>query len=100
MSARQTGKSCSLLARPPARVGIQPSILRPIAGSNRAVNQQEYNHLLASLNDAVAILARNRTPDPSSVAAYDTLKHARAMILSTIVRPGELPIEAPELAAA
>lgn len=48
------------------------------------MNQHDYDCLLAALNDAVAILARNRTPDPSSVAAYDTLKQARAMIVATV----------------
>ena len=48
------------------------------------MNQHDYTTLLASLDEAVAILARNRTPDPHSVAAYDTLKQARAMIVSTL----------------
>jgi hypothetical protein len=57
-----------------------------------AVNHQDYNALLSALNDAVAILARNRSPDPTSVAAYDTLKQARAMILSSIERPNVVPV--------
>lgn len=64
------------------------------------MNQNDYDSLLASLNEAVAILARIRTPDPRSVAAYDTLKQARAMVLGTI-DPTHLaqPVVPAELAA-
>lgn len=44
------------------------------------VNNHDYNTLFASLNLAVDILYRNRTPDPAFIAAYDTLKQSRAMI--------------------
>ncbi len=52
--------------------------------SNGGVNHHDYNSLLSSLNDAVAILARNRTPDPELIAAYDTLKLARAKIVRVV----------------
>lgn len=56
------------------------------------MNEHDYNSLLSSLNDAIDILHRNRTPDPRFVAAFDTLKQARAMIEAT-VRP-EHPVPA------
>ena len=59
------------------------------------MNHQDYNSLLSALNEAVAILARNRTPDPTSVAAYDTLKQARAMILTSIERPAVASLAEP-----
>lgn len=48
------------------------------------MNEHDYNSLLSSLNHAVDILYRNRTPDPRFVAAFDTLKQARAMIEKTV----------------
>jgi hypothetical protein len=54
------------------------------------VNDQDYNSLFAALNEAAEILHRNRTPDPEFVAAYDTLKQARAM-LETVIRPAARP---------
>ena len=50
------------------------------------MNDQDYNSLFAALNEAVAILHRNRTPDPAFIAAYDTLKQSRAM-LENVTRP-------------
>lgn len=44
------------------------------------MNDHDYNALLSSLNHAVEILHRNRRPDPGFVAAFDTLKQARAML--------------------
>ena len=65
------------------------------------MSQPDYDCLLAALNDAVAILARNRTPDPSSVAAYDTLKQARAMVVATLEQSHSAASAfAPELVAA
>ena len=49
--------------------------------SNRGVNESDYNALLSSLNDAVEIFYRNRTPDPAFVAAFDALKVARAKVV-------------------
>jgi hypothetical protein len=46
------------------------------------VNESDYNALLASLNDAVEILYRHRTPEPAFVAAFDALKVARAKVVS------------------
>lgn len=51
---------------------------------NPLMNPNDYLSLLASLDRAVAILDRNRTPDPESVAAYDTLKQARARITAIL----------------
>jgi hypothetical protein len=48
------------------------------------VNEHAYNALLSSLNEAVAILDRNRTPDPALIAAFDTLKQARAMVVRAV----------------
>jgi hypothetical protein len=65
------------------------------------VNQQAYNSLLSALDDAVAILDRNRTPDPALIAAFDTLKQARAMVVRAVEQPAPSTIDAYlELAAA
>jgi hypothetical protein len=48
---------------------------------NSGVNESDYNALLASLNDAVEIFYRHRTPDPAFVAAFDALKVARAKVV-------------------
>jgi hypothetical protein len=50
------------------------------------VNDSDYNDLLSSLNDAVEILYRNRTPDPAFVAAYDALKVARAKVVGAALQ--------------
>lgn len=66
------------------------------------MNQTDYLSLLSSLDQAVAILDRNRTPDPTMIAAYDTLKQARARIVRAVesTRTGtEIPFGL-ELAAA
>lgn len=52
------------------------------------MNQNDYRTLLASLDEAVAILDRNRTPDPAMIAAYDTLKQARARIVRALEQGG------------
>jgi hypothetical protein len=64
------------------------------------VNESDYNSLLSSLNDAVEILYRNRTPDPGFVAAYDALKVARAKITTFALEAHAAHDAAPELAAA
>lgn len=48
------------------------------------MNDHDYHSLFASLNQAVEILARNRTPDPAFIAAYDTLKQSRAMLVKVL----------------
>lgn len=48
------------------------------------MNEHDYNALLSSLNEAIAVLARHRTPDAASVEAYDTLKLARARVLAAV----------------
>ena len=58
----------------------------PNRGSPRAVNDHDHHSLFAALNEAAEILHRNRTPDPAFVAAFDTLKQARAM-LEHAIRP-------------
>jgi hypothetical protein len=64
------------------------------------VNDHDYNSLFASLNLAVDILHRNRTPDPAFVAAYDTLKQSRAMIEKVLHQPVAIGrVETVELAA-
>jgi hypothetical protein len=67
------------------------------------VNNQDYNTLLSSLNNAVDILATHRTSDPAMIAAFDTLKQARAMVRQLVEkdRPACVPYQPPgELAAA
>jgi hypothetical protein len=64
------------------------------------VNQSDYNALLSSLNDAVEILYRNRTPDPEFVAAYDALKVARAKAMGAALQAHASAPAKPELAAA
>lgn len=64
------------------------------------MNETDYNALLSSLNDAVAILARYRTPDPASVEAYDTLKIARARVIAAVEQTqAAAPEDAAELIA-
>ena len=53
------------------------------------MNEPDYTSLFSSLNQAVEILDRNRTPDPAFVAAYDTLKQSRAMIAKALGKPQE-----------
>ena len=53
------------------------------------MNDHDYNSLFAALNEAAAILHRNRTPDPAFIAAFDTLKQSRAM-LEKAIRPPAL----------
>ena len=50
------------------------------------MNDKDNHSLFAALNEAAEILHRNRTPDPAFVAAFDTLKQARAM-LENAIRP-------------
>ena len=65
------------------------------------VNEQDYHSLFASLNQAVEILARNRTPDPAFIAAYDTLKQSRAMLVKVLNSiPDPAAGQSRELAAA
>lgn len=58
--------------------------------SIRRVNEHDYSSLFSSLNQAVEILDRNRTPDPDFIAAYDTLKQSRAMIAKALGKPQEV----------
>lgn len=65
------------------------------------MNDHDYNSLFSSLNQAVEILARNRTSDPAFIAAYDTLKQSRAMLVKVLnAAPDPTTTEARELAAA
>ena len=63
-----------------------PRVFFAFRGSNRAVNDTDYQSLFSALNDATEILHRNRTPDPAYIAAFDTLKQSRAMLEKAIVR--------------
>ena len=65
----------------------------------QTVNEHEYSLLISSLNQAVGILDRNRTPDPAFIAAYDTLKQSRAMILKALGRSQAAP-SGPNIVAA
>ena len=61
----------------------------------------DYQNLISALNQAVDILDRNRTPDPRFIAAYDTLKVARAKIERTVASaPADTVPFSLELAAA
>lgn len=76
---------------------LPPRSVRSISG----VNDHDYNSLFSSLNDAIDILARNRTPDPAYIAAYDTLKQSRAMLVKVLnTAPDPAMDAARELAAA
>ncbi len=44
------------------------------------MNNACINSLLSTLDHAVEILAENRTPEAICVAAFDTLKQARALV--------------------
>lgn len=48
------------------------------------MSEQAYQSLLRSLDQAVDILSRHRTPDPTMTAAFDTLKQARAKIVRAV----------------
>jgi hypothetical protein len=48
------------------------------------VNDNDYNSLVSSLDNAVDILSRNRTPDPDLIIAFDTLKQARAKVVRAL----------------
>ena len=48
------------------------------------MNDHDYHLLFSSLNQAVEILGRNRTADPAYIAAYDTLKQSRAMLVKVL----------------
>lgn len=48
------------------------------------MSEQAYQSLLSSLDQAVEILARHRTPDPAMIAAFDTLKQARAKVVRAV----------------
>lgn len=50
------------------------------------MNAQDHHALFASLDAALALLERHRTPDPAFVIAYDTLKQSRARLVQ-ILRP-------------
>lgn len=60
-----------------------------------AMSEQTYQSLLSSLDQAVDILARHRTPDPAMTAAFDTLKQARAKIVRAIADVNVEPIDDP-----
>lgn len=51
------------------------------------MNETAYHALVSHLNDAVEILDRHRTPDPALIAAFDTLKQARAMLVQAVQHP-------------
>lgn len=53
------------------------------------MNESDYTALIASLNTALDILERNRRPDPAFIAAHDTLKQSRAMVIKALAAPQE-----------
>lgn len=64
------------------------------------MNVNDYDSLLASLNKAVEILDANRTADPAFIAAYDTLKQARAMVVKALETSRESDLRGERPAAA
>ena len=64
------------------------------------MNDHDYTALMGALNSAVEILDRNRTPDPGLIAAYDTLKQARAMAVKALDTTGARQRGTIELVAA
>lgn len=67
-------------------MGNDSSPFARLIWSNRRVNESDYNELLSSLNDAVEVFYRNRTPDPAFVAAFDALKVARAKVVGVALK--------------
>lgn len=65
-------------------VVIHPAPVAARLWSNRRMSEQAYQSLLSSLDQAVDILSRHRTPDPTMTAAFDTLKQARAKIVRAV----------------
>ena len=51
------------------------------------MNSGPIHSLLSSLDNAVEILAENRTSDAMCVAAFDTLKQARALVARAFSTP-------------
>ncbi len=51
------------------------------------MNAHDYQKLLTSLDTALQILEDNRTPDSAVIAAFDTLKQARAKVVSAMEPP-------------
>jgi hypothetical protein len=64
------------------------------------MSEQAYQPLLSSLDEAVEILSCHRTPDPAMIAAFDTLKQARAKIVGAIQDASLAPVRNPQLEAA
>jgi hypothetical protein len=64
------------------------------------MNQENYNALISSLDHAVEILSRHRTPDGPMVAAYDTVKQARALVAKAVTQPKPAEVTQDELMAA
>ena len=48
------------------------------------MQHHDYTTLITSLDRALEILARNRSPDPIVVAAYDSLKQTKAIVLRAL----------------
>jgi hypothetical protein len=65
------------------------------------VNENELSTLFSALNEAVDVLDHHRRPDPEFIAAFDTLKQARAMIEKVYSQPAAAAAKTePALAAA
>lgn len=65
---------------PGKKVGMQRTHAPMTLCYDRAVNANDYRQLLRSLDTALQILEQNRTPDGAVIAAFDTLKQARARV--------------------
>jgi hypothetical protein len=85
-----------------AKVGVDGSSFAQRVRSVQPVKTQDHTTLFASLDEAIDTLQRNRTPDPAFIAAFDTLKQARAMLARALTTPRPLPLheESGELIAA
>lgn len=85
---------------PGPKIGIDPRTIQRTRRSFQRVNASDYHSLFTALNSAADILHRNRTPDPRFIAAFDTLKQARAMLEKALSQPQETSSSAQaELAA-
>ncbi len=74
----------SPLVRTHLRGSERPTQPFPQRAVSRAVTTQDHHTLFASLDAALALLERHRTPDPAFVIAYDTLKQSRAMLVKVL----------------
>lgn len=75
--------------------------LAAIAAVDRTIMEQKSESLLSRLDQSIALMTELRTPDPVTIAAFDALKQARALIERAFANEQRATLRsAPERAAA